>query len=78
MEGQTLKEVVDKIPFADLTISCQGQTFQAHRAFLCRESEAFKRALVGNFLVSIEAVLTSNTELTKAGGEEPEAYARGG
>ena len=58
MPGSEYEEQMKKVPFADLTIFCEGRTFQAHRALLCRKSEVIKKALVGDFVVS--SIVKSN------------------
>ncbi|KAJ6125853.1 hypothetical protein N7471_010346 [Penicillium samsonianum] len=45
-----LQSLLDSGRYSDLTISCEGQKFQVHRAIVCSQSPFFYAAVKGGFM----------------------------
>lgn len=43
--------------YADMTITCNGSTFKAHRAIVCPQSSFFDKAFSASFKVAIRLTL---------------------
>ncbi|KAF4469458.1 BTB POZ domain-containing [Fusarium albosuccineum] len=48
-----LQTMYYRFEFSDMTITCRGQEFKAHRAIVCPQSRFFRAALASNFRVSV-------------------------
>lgn len=48
----TMKDLFLHGQYSDMTVTCQGFTFKAHRSILCTQSDFFRGAMNGHFKVS--------------------------
>lgn len=48
----SLATLLQSEKYSDMTISCGGRDFKAHRAIVCTQSSFFDRAMSSNFKVS--------------------------
>ncbi|KAF9894298.1 hypothetical protein FE257_007801 [Aspergillus nanangensis] len=51
----TMKDILSKENYSDLTISCQGRDFKVHRAIVCYHSSFFRNALKGGFKDDVDS-----------------------